>query len=262
MTSDEKTCQFLKLGVVLKLNLSFWTPGGGVALWLYSAPGLPARILFNLVTTLIFFSVTVSVGLSSSHFPLLFFFFFFYTLLIPCGKFGLPYPGKDTLIQQLQEHVWVFCYPVLQQVHAGSFLFCRNPPNTDNEYRKLNVRSTWSFSYVRIHMGVEHTDGESAQHLWLGKLLKFFLGSWRDSKNSGHGMWIWVWHSTNWVTPSPPTKFCHFLLFLCHMTCAVLFFTISSLIRVTVQRFLQGLLTSAPWSWFGLRGPRDPKSNN
>ena len=42
-----------------------------------------------------------------------------------------------------------------------------------------------SFLCVPIHMGVGHTDRESAQHFWLRKPHKCFLCSWRDS-NSGH----------------------------------------------------------------------------
>ena len=50
------------------------------------------------------------------------------------------------------------------------------------DYRIFNVR-TWSCICVCIHMGVGHTDSESAQHFWLGKTHKCFFGSWcrRDS---------------------------------------------------------------------------------
>ena len=54
------------------------------------------------------------------------------------------------------------------------FLCFRNPPNSDMDYRIIIVH-TWSFLCVRIHMGVRHTDSESAQHFWL------FLCSWWDS---------------------------------------------------------------------------------
>ena len=57
----------------------------------------------------------------------------------------------------------------------GFFLLCgvfscfSNPPNSDMDYRIFNVR-TWSFLYVRIHMGVGHID-ESAPHVFLGTLV-------------------------------------------------------------------------------------------
>ena len=43
----------------------------------------------------------------------------------------------------------------------GLFSCFRNPPNSHVDYMVFNVR-TWSFLCVRIHMGVGHTDSESA----------------------------------------------------------------------------------------------------
>ena len=65
-----------------------------------------------------------------------------------------------------------YIYPPVSKVHAGSSSCFRNPPNSDMDYMVFIVR-TWSFLCVRIHMGVEHTDCELAQHVWLGKTHMF-----------------------------------------------------------------------------------------
>ena len=48
----------------------------------------------------------------------------------------------------------------------------RNPPSSDMDYRIFNVRT---FLCVRVHTGVEHTDGESAQQFDSEKLSQIFL---------------------------------------------------------------------------------------
>ena len=84
-----------------------------------------------------------------------FFFSFRYTLLIPCGKFGPPHLVTATatataVLPSPTSACWVFsCF--------------HNPPNSDMDNMIFNMR-TWSFLCVHIHMGVGHTDSESAQH--------------------------------------------------------------------------------------------------
>ena len=88
------------------------------------------------------------------------------------GKFGPPYLCKTTsatraALPSSTSVCWVF------------LCFC-NLPNSSIDYRIFIVRK-WSVSCVCIHIGVGHTDNESAQHFWLGKAHKFFLCSWRGS---------------------------------------------------------------------------------
>ena len=56
----------------------------------------------------------------------------------------------------------VVCFPPLCAV-CSCFLI---PPNSDMDYMIYNVRTFWC---VRVHMGVGHTDNESAHHFWFGK---------------------------------------------------------------------------------------------
>ena len=60
-------------------------------------------------------------------------------------------------------------YPTLTNNESAWWVFScfHNPPNSDMDYRIFNVR-TWLFLCVRgVHMGVGHTDSESA-HFWFG----------------------------------------------------------------------------------------------
>ena len=77
-------------------------------------------------------------------------------------------------------------YPVIFFLLSAVFSFFRNPPNSDMDYRSFNVR-TWPLLWVRIRMGVGHTDNESALHSDSEKLSQFVLAcSWR-----GRGSNLW-----------------------------------------------------------------------
>ena len=64
-------------------------------------------------------------------------------------------------------------------VHAGSFhVSCST--ELGHGLQDLIMR-TWSVLCICIHMGVRHTDSESAQKFWIRKTHKFFLCSRWDS---------------------------------------------------------------------------------
>ena len=85
----------------------------------------------------------------------------------------------------------------------GLSCFC-NPPSFDMDCRIFNVR-TWSFLCMRIHMGVVHTDSESAQCFWLGKTHSVFLVLLMTYTHGGcaHRQWV----STTFLTRTNPFRF-------------------------------------------------------
>ena len=110
--------------------------------------------------------------------------FFFIHCIIPFGKFGPPHLGKTTTAERVA---------LPSPTSACRVFSCfRNPPNSDMDYRIFNV-STWSFVCLRIHTGVEHTDSESAQPLWLGKTIT------NISCADGVGVWTGPVH---WISSS------------------------------------------------------------
>ena len=87
-----------------------------------------------------------------------FFIFFFYTLLSLKGNLGhLTWVRPQ---QSQKQH-----YSVLQ-VHAGSYHVSVIHWTLDMDYR-IFYMPMWSFLCMSIHMGVGHTNNESAQHYWL-----------------------------------------------------------------------------------------------
>ena len=91
----------------------------------------------------------------------------------PFGTFGPPCLAKAVaaaraVLPSLTSACWVRLQQppraALPSLTRACWVFScfRNPPNSDMDYRILNVR-TESFLCVRIHTGVGHTD-ESAQH--------------------------------------------------------------------------------------------------
>ena len=77
---------------------------------------------------------------------------------------SLPY-----YLQLLYRNTFIL---LLVKCMLGLFVFPRNPPNSDMDYRIFNVR-TWSFLCMWIHTGVGDADSESAQHFLVRKAHKF-----------------------------------------------------------------------------------------
>ena len=93
-------------------------------------------------------------------------------------------PDCLNLLCRIIQHL-SFC----QQSACWIFSCFRNPPNTDMDCMIFNVR-TWSFSCVRVHTCVGHTDSESAQQFWLGKTHFFFLVLLTGMEPSFFGFWV------------------------------------------------------------------------
>ena len=90
-------------------------------------------------------------------------------------------PLDTTWLFKLTVHKYIF--PSVSKVHAGSFLCLHNPPNSDMDYRIINVCAVRDHFCVCvcvcvcvcIQKGVGHIDSESAQHFWLKNYHKYFL---------------------------------------------------------------------------------------
>ena len=112
--------------------------------------------------------------------------------IITFGKFGPPYLGETTAAARAAlpsptSACWVFsCF--------------RNPPNSDMDYRIFNV-CTRSFSWVRIHTGVELTNSDSARHFDSKKISQFCLVLLTGFEPRILG--FRVRRSVSWATPSP-----------------------------------------------------------
>ena len=91
---------------------------------------------------------------------------YIFHFIIPFGKFSPPYLGKATAAARV-------ALPSPPTSACWVFSFFRNPLNSDMDYRIFNVR-TWSFLCVRMHTGVEHTDSESAQFVFIRKTSERF----------------------------------------------------------------------------------------
>ena len=130
----------------------------------------------------------------------IFYFFVLYTLLIPCGKFRLPFLGKATVSSRAAlpsptSACWVF-------------LCFRNPQSSDMDYRIFNVR-TWSW-LVHVYTHGDFGAPTASQHhiLDLEKLMKFSCAPDRTQTWVLHGIWSWVQCSTNLATlPPSPCEF-------------------------------------------------------
>ena len=101
---------------------------------------------------------------------------------------------------QLQLHCAKHQLSYYFSVHTVSFRVSVIYTKHDLDYRIFIMR-TWSFFCMRVHMGVRHTDSESAQHFSLGKNSQIFC-----VVLMGFKPWVFgsqVQCSTNWATLSP-----------------------------------------------------------